>query len=111
MPDDRQEVEDEGTAPAVKSGFRPGQKKDLKSYTMLIVVPDKENLNEINELTNNNDFLTKTRETPETKGKQELLLTVKTTTFDDFKEGSREDTFDFVALAYLRNFTKEEVDT
>ena len=32
MPDDREEVEDEGTAPPVKSGYKPNaQKKVVKS--------------------------------------------------------------------------------
>jgi hypothetical protein len=110
LPDDRQEVEDEGTAPAVKSGFRPGPKKDLKSYTILIVLPGDEDLKEFQELTNHNDFVTRTRETPQTKGKQELLLSVKTTTFADFQAGKKEDTYDFVGLAYLQQFTKEDLE-
>lgn len=84
LPDDHQEVEDEGTAPAVKSGYRPGPKRELKSYTILVVLPDNDDLQEFEELINHKDFTTRTQETAQTKGKQELLLTVKTTTFAMF---------------------------
>lgn len=47
LPNEFDDVEDEGTAPAVKSGFSgaAGNKKNLKHYKMLFVIQSKEDYN------------------------------------------------------------------
>jgi hypothetical protein len=43
MPDDREEVEDEGTAPPVKSGYKPAdQRKVVKAGPKKVVAPVKQ---------------------------------------------------------------------
>jgi hypothetical protein len=110
LPDDAQDVEDESTAPTVKAGYKPGKKAELRSYTMLVVLPGDGDLEEFQEVVNHNDFITKTQETVLTKGQQELLLTVKTTTFAEFQAGKKADTYDFAGLAFLKQFAKEDLE-
>lgn len=103
-------MEDEGTAPAVKSGFKPGAKREMKSFTILVVLSSDDELKKFQEVINDKDFISRTQETPQTKGKQELLLSVKTTTFAEFEDGKMEDTYDFVGLAYLERFSKDTIE-
>ena len=119
LPDDGLDVEDESTAPAVKSGYRPPKKvdqkkedpkKELKPYAALIVLPGEEDLREFQEIINHKEFITKTQASTQTKGHQEVLLSVKTTTFQQFKNGKKEDAYDFVGLAYLKQFAKNDLE-
>ena len=51
-------MEDEGTAPVVKSKFRVGtQARELKSYTILVIMPGEEDLKTFDEILKHKDFL------------------------------------------------------
>lgn len=103
-------MEDEGTAPVVKSGYKPGAQRELKAYTILVVLPADEDLKTFQEILKHKDFIARTQGSEQSKGAQEMLLTVQTTTFGDFQAGDKADTYDFVGLAYLHQFTKDELD-
>lgn len=51
LPDDLDEIEDESTAPAVKSGFKPGGQKELKNYTMLVLLSSEDDSNFVSDVT------------------------------------------------------------
>ena len=89
LPNDLDEVEDEGTAPAVKSGFKPGSggKKELKDYTLLVVVPISDDVHHVDDIVQHKDFVAKTTDSP--KSQPDMNLTVKVTSFEDFKNNKK----------------------
>jgi len=104
LPNDLDEVEDEGTAPAVKSGFKPGTQRQIKDYQMLVVVAHDDDVHKVDDISKHEDFLAKTSDASKTL--QEMNLKVKITTFEAFKNDKKEDTYDFVVFAFFTTFNR-----